>query len=150
MNDWVPKISPDHTGSNTHTGMTANHFKKLVNIFAKLFAQVEKIQDLFCYCRKACTSVFCTGKRSNFNLVYSRKIYRTLFLQRDTMFRDILFSRKTPLILQNLSFGWKIFRPFSHQHLQDFLHSFYSKFFSNLGNLHKMCLHAGKMKFLDR
>jgi hypothetical protein len=34
------------------------------------------------------------------------------------MFRDILFSRKTPLTLQNLSFGWKISEPFSHQHLE--------------------------------
>jgi hypothetical protein len=38
--------------------------------------------------------------------------------------RDILFSRKTPLTLQNLSFGWKIFGPFSHQHLQGFFTQF--------------------------
>jgi hypothetical protein len=65
-----------------------------VVFFAKLFAQVEKIQGLFSYCRKVCTSVFCTGKRSNFDLVYCRKIYRALFLQRDTMFRDILSAEK--------------------------------------------------------
>jgi hypothetical protein len=59
---------------------------------AKLFAQVEKFKAFFSYCRKVCTSVFCTGKRSNF--VYSRKIYRTLFLQRDTTFRDILSANK--------------------------------------------------------
>jgi hypothetical protein len=63
-------------------------------IFAKLFAQVEKFKAIFSYCRKVCTSVFCTGKRSNFDLVYSRKIYSTLFLQRDTMFMDILSAEK--------------------------------------------------------
>jgi uncharacterized protein YydD (DUF2326 family) len=104
--------------------------------------------DLFCYCRKACTSVFCTGKRNSFNLVYSRKIYRTLFLQRDKMFRDILFSRKTPLILQNLSLGWKIFGPFSHQHLRGFFYTVSIANFSNLVNLHKSVLmHARNIVF---
>jgi hypothetical protein len=120
-------LTKKSTQNHTHTAVVIHHF--LSAKFAKLFAQVEKIMDLFYYCRKACISVFCTGKRNNFNLVFSRKIYRTLFLQRDTMFRDILFSRKTPLILQNLSLGWKSFWTFfSLAFERIFLHSFYSKF----------------------
>jgi hypothetical protein len=33
------------------------------------------------------------------------------------MFRDTLFSRKTPFKPSNVSFGWKFFSTFSHQHL---------------------------------
>jgi hypothetical protein len=79
-----------------------------------LFATAEKLALVF------------VAQEREITLTWSiaEKYYRTLFLQRDTMFRDILLSRKTPLILQNLSFGWKIFGPFSHQHLRGYFTQF--------------------------
>jgi hypothetical protein len=38
--------------------------------------------------------IFAQEREMNFDLVYSRKIYRTLFLHRDTMFRDLLLAEK--------------------------------------------------------
>jgi hypothetical protein len=43
-------------GINTHTGWTAHHFLKTVVNFARLFGQVEKIQDLLTTAEKAATS----------------------------------------------------------------------------------------------
>jgi hypothetical protein len=43
---------------NTHTGMAAHHFLETVINFARLFAHVEKIQDLLTTAEKAVTSCF--------------------------------------------------------------------------------------------
>jgi hypothetical protein len=59
--------------------------------FAKLFAQVEKIMNLFCYCRKACTIVFCTGKRNTFTWSIAEK-YIGHFFCKGTQCSGIFFS----------------------------------------------------------
>jgi hypothetical protein len=50
-------------GKNTHWDGRISLLETVVN-FAKLFAQVEKIQDLLTTAEKSATSVFCTGKRN--------------------------------------------------------------------------------------
>jgi hypothetical protein len=49
--------------------------------------------------------------------------YRTLFLQRDTTLRDILFQQKNTINPSKSKPGVDIFRPFSHQHLRGFFYT---------------------------
>jgi hypothetical protein len=44
----------------------------------------------------------------------------------------------------------EIFVPFSHQHLIGFSHSFYSKFLSNLVNLHNVSSSRQRIEFLHK
>jgi hypothetical protein len=50
------KTSPDHARINTHTGTGRTSILETVVNFARLFAQVEKIQDLLTTAEKAATS----------------------------------------------------------------------------------------------
>jgi hypothetical protein len=66
------------------------------------------------------------------------------------MFRDILFSRKTSLTLQNLSFGWKIFEPFFTPAFARVFYTGSIANFSNLVNLHKCVLMQARIGFLNK
>jgi hypothetical protein len=65
------------------------------------------------------------------------------------MFRDILFSRKTPFTLQNLSFGWKIFEPFFTPAFAKGFYTVSIANFSNLVNLHKCVLMQAKIESFE-
>jgi hypothetical protein len=86
------------------------------------FAQEREVTLTWSIAEKYIGHFFCKGTQCS----------GTFFQQKNTF-----NPSKSKLWVEN-------FRPFFTSICRIFLHSFYSKFFSNLGNLHKICPRAGK------